>query len=203
MAGVVFERAGRGLRIHPCGWMPLAGRDEEAWKALPQTDVLRVCHVLREFVLGDQDCRRLRELVDGVAGMATPSLLNQEQLIEAVAQLVSARRLLMQEKARLADPTATQRPTLAASGKQAASDAVVWTPARLRQAPVAQDMPRTPETPAAPQPPAEDGFASGLDQDTQAAVLKAASLAGMPFCEVCHAGSQARASLAASASISH
>lgn len=194
MGSVTFERAGRGLQIQPTGFLlsghlPPDRNPDGTWRALSQTDTFGVRSLLREFVSGDSDCRKLRELIGGIGSMALARLSN-EQLIDSVAEMVIARRLLVLEKVHDADPSGQRQVMRAATVKYTPSERAS-TPTQLKHQPSLADAPPAHEPP----PAVEESFVVNVDHDVQAGVLKAAAASGVPFCELCEKAKQAKAAL--------
>lgn len=194
MGPVTFERGGRGLQICPNGWRhsghsAFGCNANNAWRALSQTDTFGVRSLLREFVFGDHDCRKLRELINSICNMSALRLSN-EQVIDAVAEMVATRQLQMLEKTSQGDSNARRHVMRPASANYTPSESAS-TPAQLRQQTSLADMPPAPAQPSA----IEENFVANVNQDIQATTLKAAAVNGVPFCEVCEKARQAQVAL--------
>lgn len=126
------------MRLQSASWgypaqSPSVGNFDGAWNTLSQADMFGIRRLLRDLVFGDQQCHKLRDLLCETGSMGV-SRLSNEQVIDAVAEMVAARRLLVLEKARRADWSVTRQVMRAAMVQHGLSEPAS-TPAQLRQQP--------------------------------------------------------------------
>lgn len=192
MGPVTFERAGPGLQIQPTGFLPSGHLPSDrnadgAWRAMSLTDTFSVRSLLREFVSGDSDCRKLRDLIGGL-GRMVPSRLSNVQLIDTAAEMIAARRLLVLEKVHEADSSGKRQVMRAATVKLHAKRARQQANSVEESAFASRCASCTRASPAL-----EECFVANVNQDVQAGVLKATATTGVPFCEVYEKANQAKA----------
>jgi hypothetical protein len=191
MGPIDFQHVGREMRLQSANWRypaqsHLVDTTDGVWNVLSHADAYGIGRLVRDLVSGDQHCHQLRDLLGGTGSTGVWRLSN-EQVIDAVVEMVAARRLLVLEKSRRSDRNVTQSGTAAATAQHRSSEPAS-TPAQLMQRPSMADVQPAHEQPSA----VEENFVASINQDAQAATLKAAAAHGVPFCEVCEKAKQAR-----------
>jgi len=143
------------------------------WEAVMLHDAQEAADYLGSKVSDDESIRKLRSFLASEE-LTDVSRLNDGQVLDAAATMVSNGRLIVYRKAPSVDDSKWRTHTVAGALPTGA-DAV--TPSALR--------PRLPAEPTPPLAGLQADAPGDVDQDAQASTLRLAAVSGVPFCEMC------------------